>query len=106
MGICPIKVLEDTVSQDTTSSSILSVEFLEKAVRVYPNPAKNVLNIVCDYDIESIAVFDCLNRLIEERKTNSGILQLPLANYSSGTYFITITTDKGRLNKKFVVQQK
>lgn len=106
MGICPIKVLEDTVSQDTTSSSILSVEFLEKAVRVYPNPAKTVLNIVCDYDIESIAVFDCLNRLIEERKTNSGILQLPLANYSSGTYFITITTDKGRLNKKFVVQQK
>ena len=104
MGICPIKVFEDTVSQDTTSNSVLSVELLEKAVRVYPNPANEVLNVACDYDIESIAVFDVLNRLVEERKVNSKTLQLPLANYSSGTYFITITTEKGKLNKKFVVQ--
>ena len=104
MGICPIKVFEDTVSQDTTSSGVLSVELLEKAVRVYPNPANEVLNVACDYDIESIAVFDAVNRLVEERKVNSKTLQLPLANYAQGTYFITITTPKGKLNKKFVVQ--
>ncbi len=104
MGICPIKIFEDTVSQDTTSNSVLSVELLEKAVRVYPNPANEVLNVACDYDIESIAVFDVLNRLVEERKVNAKTLQLPLANYAQGTYFITITTPKGKLNKKFVVQ--
>ena len=104
IGICPIKVLEDTVSQDTTSSSVLSVELLERAVRLYPNPANEVLNVACDYDIESIAVFDVLNRLVEERKVNSKTLQLSLANYAQGTYFITITTPKGKLNKKFVVQ--
>ena len=108
-GIFPIRALEDTVSQDTvsqdtTSSSVLSVELLERAVRVYPNPANEVLNVACDYDIESIAVFDVLNRLVEERKVNSKTLQLPLANYAQGTYFITITTPKGKLNKKFVVQ--
>ena len=104
MGICPIRALEDTVSQDTTSNSVLSVELLERAVRLYPNPANEVLNVACDYDIESIAVFDAVNRLVEERKVNSKTLQLPLANYASGTYFITITTEKGKLNKKFVVQ--
>ena len=109
VGICPIRALEDTVSQDTvlqdtTSSSVLSVELLERAVRVYPNPANEVLNVACDYDIESIAVFDVLNRLVEERKVNSKTLQLSLANYAQGTYFITITTPKGKLNKKFVVQ--
>ncbi len=109
VGICPIMALEDTVSQDTvsqdtTSNSVLSVELLEKAVRVYPNPANEVLNVACDYDIESIAVFDVLNRLVEERKVNSKTLQLPLINYAPGTYFITITTEKGKLNKKFVVQ--
>ncbi len=108
-AICPIRALEDTVSQDTvsqdtTSSSVLSVELLEKAVRLYPNPANEVLNVACDYDIESIAVFDVLNRLVEERKVNSKTLQLSLANYAQGTYFITITTPKGKLNKKFVVQ--
>ena len=99
IGICPIRVLEEN-----TSSSVLSVELLEKAVRLYPNPANEVLNVACDYDIESIAVFDVLNRLVEERKVNAKILQLPLANYAQGTYFITITTPKGKLNKKFVVQ--
>ena len=109
MGICPIRALEDTVSQDTvsqdtTSNSVLSVELLERAVRLYPNPANEVLNVACDYDIESIAVFDAVNRLVEERKVKSKTLQLSFANYSSGTYFITITTPKGKLNKKFVVQ--
>ena len=109
MGICPIRALEDTVSQDTvsqdtTSNSVLSVELLERAVRLYPNPANEVLNVACDYDIESIAVFDAVNRLVEERKVNAKTLQLSLVNYSSGTYFITITTEKGKLNKKFVVQ--
>ena len=104
MGICPIRALEDTVSQDTTSNSVLSVELLERAVRLYPNPANEVLNVACDYDIESIAVFDVLNRLVEERKVNAKTLQLSLANYAQGTYFITITTPKGKLNKKFVVQ--
>ncbi|MDY5799512.1 MAG: T9SS type A sorting domain-containing protein, partial [Candidatus Onthomorpha sp.] len=99
VGICPIKVLENS-----TSSSVLSVELLERAVRLYPNPTNEVLNVACDYDIESIAVFDVLNRLVEERKVNSKTLQLPLANYAQGTYFITITTPKGKLNKKFVVQ--
>ena len=108
-GIFPIRALEDTVSQDTvsqdtTSSSVLSVELLERAVRLYPNPANEVLNVACDYDIESIAVFDVLNRLVEERKVNAKTLQLSLANYAQGTYFITITTPKGKLNKKFVVQ--
>ena len=99
IGICPIRVLEEN-----TSSGVLSVELLEKAVRVYPNPASEVLNVACDYDIEGVAVFDVLNRLVEERKVNSKTLQLPLANYAQGTYFITITTPKGKLNKKFVVQ--
>ena len=109
MGICPIRALEDTVSQDTvsqdtTSNSVLSVELLERAVRLYPNPANEVLNVACDYDIESIAVFDAVNRLVEERKVNAKTLKLSLANYAQGTYFITIATPKGKLNKKFVVQ--
>ena len=99
IGICPIRVLEEN-----TSSSVLSVELLEKAVRLYPNPANEVLNLACDYDIATVAVFDVLNRLVEERKVNSKTLQLSLANYAQGTYFITITTPKGKLNKKFVVQ--
>ena len=99
IGICPIRVLEEN-----TSSSVLSVELLERAVRLYPNPANEILNVACDYDISTVAVFDVLNRLVEERKVNSKTLQLPLANYAQGTYFITITTPKGKLNKKFVVQ--
>ena len=81
---------------------------IEQKRRISIAKSKNICNfaarILFFYDIESIAVFDAVNRLVEERKVNAKTLQLPLANYSSGTYFITITTPKGKLNKKFVVQ--
>ena len=80
IGICPIKVLENS-----TSNRVLSVELLERAVRVYPNPANEVLNVACDYDIESIAVFDAVNRLVEERKVNAKNSQLTLAHDAQRT---------------------
>ena len=46
----------------------------------------------------------CIYLEIEERKVNAKTLKLPPAKYYLGTYFITITTVKGKLNKKFVVQ--
>ncbi len=103
IGFMPIRVAADTTSSDTVSA-IVSADLLDKAVSLYPNPAKEVLNIASDYNVLSIAVYDLLNRLVEEREVNSKTLQISLANYSSGSYFAKIRTDKGTLTKKFVVR--
>lgn len=103
IGFMPIRVAADTASGDTVSA-IVSADLLDKAVGLYPNPAKEVLNIASDYNVLTIAVYDVLNRLVEEREVNSKTLQISLANYTSGSYFAKIRTDKGTLTKKFVVR--
>lgn len=97
-GYCAIKVAEDT-----TSSSLMSVRLTEENVELYPNPATDELNISCDYNILEVEVFDALNRFIYKQKSNSKNTKLNVSAYKSGTYILRIKTDKGKIDKKFIV---
>jgi hypothetical protein len=102
LGICPIMFVEDTTNSDTTSG-LTSVFLSEESVELYPNPVKDELNISCDYNILEIEVFDALNRLVYEQKSNSKNIKLNVSTYKSGTYILSIKTDKGKIDKKFIV---
>lgn len=97
-GYCAIKVAEDT-----TTSGLASVFLSEESVELYPNPVRDELNISCDYNILEIEVFDALNRLIERKNTNSKTMQIDVSQYKSGTYILRIKTEKGKIDKKFIV---
>lgn len=97
-GYCAIKVAEDT-----TTSGLASVFLSEESVELYPNPVRDELNILCDYNILEIEVFDALNRLIERKNTNSKTMQIDVSQYKSGTYILRIKTEKGKIDKKFIV---
>lgn len=102
LGICPIMFVEDTTNSDTTSG-LTSVFLSEESVELYPNPVRDELNISCDYNILEIEVFDALNRLIERKNTNSKTMQIDVSQYKSGTYILRIKTEKGKIDKKFIV---
>jgi hypothetical protein len=102
LGICPIMFVEDTTNSDTTSG-LTSVFLSEESVELYPNPVKDELNISCDYNILEIEVFDALNRLVYEQKSNSKNIKLNVSTYKSGTYILSVKTDKGKIDKKFIV---
>jgi hypothetical protein len=97
-GYCAIKVAEDT-----TTTGLTSVFLSEESVELYPNPASDELNISCDYNILEIEVFDALNRLVYEQKSNSKNIKLNVSQYKSGTYILRIKTEKGKIDKKFIV---
>ncbi|MBQ1191502.1 MAG: T9SS type A sorting domain-containing protein [Bacteroidales bacterium] len=105
IGICPIRVLEDTISNggDSTNSALQLSKQLDEAVKLSPIPADEVLNIYSDYNILSVEVFDVMNRFIECKELNATTLQLNISKYQAGTYFIRIKTDKGLVKKKFIV---
>ena len=102
LGICPIMFVEDTTNSDTTSG-LTSVFLSEESVELYPNPVRDELNISCDYNILEIEVYDALNRLIERKNTNSKTMQIDVSQYKSGTYILRIKTEKGKIDKKFIV---
>ena len=102
-GICPIQAIIDT-SSDSLESGVVSVELLEENIEIYPNPAKDVLNINSAFAIKEVEIYDALNRLIEKRKANKRNIQINLANYKAGSYIVNIKTTKGSVKKKLIVE--
>ena len=67
-------------------------------VKIYPNPAKNFINISTEKPIQSIEIYDVLGRLIKtETKNNINASQL-----AKGNYFLKIKTSDQEFIEKFI----
>ena len=80
-------------------------------VRVYPNPAVDVVNVQCTMDNEQLnetnmEVVDVYGKTIRTMvgTNNNSPMQINVADLSSGIYFLRITTDQGVVTKRFVKQ--
>ncbi|MBK5212097.1 MAG: T9SS type A sorting domain-containing protein [Flavobacteriaceae bacterium] len=62
-------------------------------IKVYPNPVKDMLNIVGqkDLNISTTMLYDTYGRVLFQR--NGFVSQLNFANYASGVYFLKLKTD-------------
>jgi len=69
---------------------------------LYPNPAKDVLNIQVKQDvaINSVEIYNQLGQIV--MATTNAINSVDVANLASGTYFVKVNTEKGSANEKFV----
>jgi polyvinyl alcohol dehydrogenase (cytochrome) len=79
---------------------------LDQAIKTYPNPATQVMNIVSQdqSNIKSIKVYDLAGRLIKEfRAVGSPTYDLDLRTIPKGTYMVNITTSTESITKKVVV---
>lgn len=88
-------------------TNVVKINKSDLAVKVYPNPSNNVLNIQLeskDASIQSLTVFNVLGQqvlhLLPQSK-QSKQEQVSLDNLASGGYIIKINTDKGTINRKF-----
>lgn len=77
----------------------LGVTDLKKTqIKIYPNPAKNFINISTEKPIQSLEIYDVLGRLIKtETKNNVNVSQL-----AKGNYFLKIKTSDQELIEKFI----
>ncbi len=82
-----------------TYQSYLGVNDVKKdKVRIYPNPAKDFININSEKPVKSIEIYDVLGRLIKtETKNNINISQL-----AKGNYLLKIQTGDQELVEKFI----
>ena len=88
---------------DTTPLS--TRDFISEKFNLYPNPAKNVVNITNNenINIEQIKVYDINNKLIETKiYTNEFDIQLNVSTFATGTYLLHIYTTEGVAFKKVV----
>ncbi len=97
-------VIDDVIVTAATASvnSPLAGSF-----SVYPNPAKDVLNISnsISAEINSITIADINGRTIKQFDANGSVdSQINIGDLNAGVYFVNIHSNEGSLTKKIVKQ--
>jgi len=76
-----------------------------QTVRIYPNPANDVLHITYNGALEvSLQVFDLQGKLLISKPNNwlDQTMTIPLDQLAAGAYFVRLTSAKGVMTQKFL----
>ncbi|MBE0655824.1 MAG: thiol protease/hemagglutinin PrtT, partial [Bacteroidales bacterium] len=73
-------------------------------ISVYPNPAKDVLNIEGTHPIRRLQIFDAKGSLMISTKEITDRVSLDISNLSEGIYFLHITQDNTKTIQKIIKQ--
>lgn len=68
------------------------------AVKIYPNPVQDILNIVTESKISSVEIFDTTGKLVKTAKT----AEVDVNNLAKGLYMLNITTNDGIFTEKMI----
>jgi hypothetical protein len=86
----------ETNEARTTFALLKTQEFItDDSVRIYPNPAKDKINIKAQSTIDSVTLFDVQGRILQTSIENSNNTTLDISGKSNGIYFLKITTADG-----------
>ena len=86
------------VPTDTTDVNVN--ELADLKLNVYPNPAKDVVVVEAQSNIQQVTLMGVNGVILEERKANSKQVELNLEGYSKGIYVIRIVTEDGVATQK------
>ena len=90
------------------ASNINEIE-LTDLINIFPNPAKDKLNIEFEYNtkkIEGITLYNATGGVIytiKGKDISSDKMEIDISNFSSGVYTVEIITEDGEVTKKFTV---
>ncbi len=74
------------------------------SVTVSPNPSNGNIKIDADNKIMSVNIYDLQGeKLYQNTKINSNVIQLNVSNFNKGIYFLKVQTTTGIITKKFIV---
>lgn len=74
------------------------------SVTVSPNPSNGNIKIDADNKIMSVNIYDLQGeKLYQNTKINSNVIQLNVSNFNKGIYFLKVQTTSGIITKKFIV---
>ena len=101
----------NSVSNTCTLSTTIDEETLgEEAVFVYPNPAKEFINVefsgLSDENIR-IEIIDVFGKVVqkENRKNENGIFNLNVRSLAAGYYLLKISSGNSVIQKKIIISE-
>lgn len=77
---------------------------VSKSVQVFPNPAKDMLQITADDNINSVRIMNQVGQLVFSRSFDGSSINLNVSAFETGIYFVEITTSEGVMTQKLLIQ--
>ena len=92
----------DPIHISTTIDGIAS--WLESSVSLYPNPAREYIDIRVDGDLNvtMMEVYDVYGKLINTVNVIDNPTRINVSSLANGMYFVRVTTEAGAVTKTFV----
>jgi thiol-disulfide isomerase/thioredoxin len=76
---------------------------LVKSLDMYPNPARDMLHIELDQGLLGVRIMNQTGQLILDRTAEGTGFTLNVSAFETGVYFVEVTTTKGTLTRKLVI---
>jgi len=76
----------------------------DESLRMYPNPAKDMLNIETLFKIEEVIIKNCMGQTISKMYVSDSTLKINVSSLNSGFYFVEIRTANKCIIRKMVKQ--
>ncbi|MBX3255953.1 MAG: T9SS type A sorting domain-containing protein [Chitinophagaceae bacterium] len=88
-------------------SPVRMVSFSKKHdISIWPNPAKESVNISGLQGDESIKIYDVTGRLVYQSKTGQSNMNIPFDKASEGVYYISVISKDGNVSSHKLVKHK
>ena len=71
-------------------------------IKVYPNPASDVITLVANETIKTVKAYDSSGRQVDVKSLNKANTTLDVSSLNSGVYLLTIETSKSTINTKLI----
>ena len=106
----PIAVVDNGIANETVVENARKSELNQMDLKVYPNPAREVLNLDFASEFEgaaSIAVYDLSGRMVISKDIEmlgqNQRVKLDINDLTNGTYFVSLVSERQTTTKKFMV---
>lgn len=71
---------------------------------MYPNPPTDNVNILSDFNIESITVYNFAGQLVLTEIVNNTTYHVNTSYFETGVYLLQIETKEGRIAKRIIIE--
>ncbi len=76
-----------------------------KNISIFPNPARDVVNISADEKVKAIKVTNLLGSIVLYKTLNSNDIQIDIANFENGIYCFSIETTSNTFIRKIIIEK-
>ncbi|HBN05318.1 MAG TPA: hypothetical protein DD434_05965 [Bacteroidales bacterium] len=101
LGLALFPILDTLTYPEQNDISVINSEV---EINIYPNPAKNELNVSSSIEIAKIEILNILGQLVFTKELKSKNTKINISILPKGNYIAKIHTTKGVRTTKFVVK--